>query len=71
MSEEEKKAIEYVKAQRGVYYKICINLIEKQQKEIENIKTNIRDTIRDLEEEQYVEYDGMVQDFIDTLKDLY
>lgn len=35
MTDEEKKAIEYVKAQKGKYYKIVIDLIEKQQHIIE------------------------------------
>lgn len=38
MSEEENKAIEYIKAQKGVYHKIVIGIIEKQQKEIEYYK---------------------------------
>ena len=83
MSKEERRNLEAfiywveTNTERGVSTipdYICnniINLITKQQKEIENIQTNIRDTISDLEELQDNEYDGMVQDFIDTLKDLF
>lgn len=84
-SEEEKKAIEELRYWRDYNIKHntpipafiianvgkVLNLIEKQQKEIESIKENIIDTINDLEELQDNEYDGMVQDFIDTLKDLF
>ena len=41
MSEEEKKAIEYVKAQKGIFYKTVIEIIDRQQKEIESNKQMI------------------------------
>lgn len=37
MTEEEKKAIEWIKAQKGIYYKTVINLIQKQDTEINKL----------------------------------
>lgn len=38
MSESEKKAIEWIKAQRGEYYKIVIDLLSKKDKKIEELE---------------------------------
>ena len=32
LSDEEKKAIEWIKCQKGIYYKTIVDLIEKQDK---------------------------------------
>lgn len=48
MSEEEKKAIEWVKAQKGIYYKIIIEIIEKQQKELEKNTERINELINEV-----------------------
>lgn len=46
MSEEEKKAIEYLKEYKDIVYKLpfktILNLIDKQQKEIEELKKYIK-----------------------------
>ena len=80
MNDKEEKAIErcnqlikvehanWIGISNQVAIETVLNLIQTQQEEIDELKGKIIDNINDLEEMQDNEYDGMVQDFIDTLK---
>ena len=77
MREEEIKAIEYVKAQRGCYYKEVIKIIERQQQELkaekEKLKVyeiankNLKDKIKaddDIRDGRYIHQDIIKQNYI-------
>ena len=62
LSDEEKKAIEWIKCQKGIYYKTIVDLIEKQDKIINEMAEML---VKD-HEWFYSEFDNYtVEDFIE------
>ena len=62
LSDEEKKAIEWIKCQKGIYYKTIVDLIEKQDKMINEMAEML---VKD-HEWFYSEFDNYtVEDFIE------
>ena len=63
MSEEEMKAIEYVKAQKGKYYKIVIDLYNKEKEKNKKLESALADMVNQFadtdKEERYLYTGGL------------